>query len=93
MHLTPEGLPPGIPGMGDDIDGIIQQAPQPLLHSIYGYWENLRGCLKSLLPPRHDHKVVTPLLEKGGEMFDFKYLSFLLLDKEEYPDRSVGGRW
>jgi len=27
----------------------------------------------------------TPLLEKGGEMFDIKYLSFLLLDKAEYP--------
>jgi hypothetical protein len=46
----------------------------------------------------------TPLLEKGGEIFDIKYISFLLLDKglprdavrrsgEEYPDRSVGGRW
>ncbi len=40
MHLTPEGLPPGIPGIGDDIDGTIQQAPQLLLHSIYDYWKN-----------------------------------------------------
>jgi hypothetical protein len=37
--------------------------------------------------------VVTPLLEKGGEIFDIKHLSFLLLNKEEYPDRRVGGRW
>ena len=39
---------------------------------------------------------VTPLLKKGGEMFDIKYLNFLLLNKslprdaarrsgEEYP--------
>lgn len=31
---TPAGLPPGIPGIGDDIDGAIQQAPQPGLHEI-----------------------------------------------------------
>jgi len=27
-HLTPASLPFGIPGIGDDIDGAIQQAPQ-----------------------------------------------------------------
>ena len=26
---TPAGLPPGIPGMGDEIDTAMQQAPQP----------------------------------------------------------------
>jgi oxygen-independent coproporphyrinogen-3 oxidase len=26
---TPAGLPPGMPGIGDEIDGAIQQAPQP----------------------------------------------------------------
>jgi hypothetical protein len=49
--------------------------------------------LKAFLPPCPDQKVVTPLLKKGGEIFDTKYLNFLLLNKEEYPDRSVGGRW
>jgi hypothetical protein len=34
MHLTPAGLPSGIPGIGDDIEIIIQQAPQPVLHFI-----------------------------------------------------------
>jgi hypothetical protein len=34
MHLTPAGLPSGIPGIGDDIDAAIQQAPHPVLHSI-----------------------------------------------------------
>jgi len=29
MHLTPAGLPSGIPGIGDEIDITIQQAPQP----------------------------------------------------------------
>lgn len=34
MHLTPAGLPLGIPGMGDDIEGAMQQAPHPTLHFI-----------------------------------------------------------
>ena len=34
MHLTPAGLPSGIPGIGDEIDAAMQQAPQPGLHSI-----------------------------------------------------------
>jgi elongation factor P len=34
MHLTPAGLPSGIPGMGEDIETAIQHAPQPGLHSI-----------------------------------------------------------
>jgi hypothetical protein len=28
MQGTPEGFPSGIPGMGDDIEGAMQQAPQ-----------------------------------------------------------------
>ena len=28
-HRTPAGLPLGMPGMGDEMDGAIQQAPQP----------------------------------------------------------------
>jgi hypothetical protein len=27
---TPAGLPSGMPGIGDEIDGAMQQAPQPL---------------------------------------------------------------
>jgi hypothetical protein len=34
MHLLPAGFPSGIPGMGDDIDGAMQHAPHPGLHSI-----------------------------------------------------------
>lgn len=30
MQRTPAGFPPGIPGMGDEIDGAVQQAPHPL---------------------------------------------------------------
>ncbi|OQW69237.1 MAG: hypothetical protein BVN34_07045 [Proteobacteria bacterium ST_bin12] len=33
-HLTPAGLPFGIPGIGLLIDGAVQQAPQFGLHSI-----------------------------------------------------------
>jgi hypothetical protein len=29
MHGIPAGLPLGIPGITDDKDGAIQQAPQP----------------------------------------------------------------
>jgi hypothetical protein len=27
-HLTPAGLPLGIPGIGEEIEGAVQQAPQ-----------------------------------------------------------------
>jgi hypothetical protein len=30
MHRTPAGFPLGIPGTFDEIDGAIQQAPQPM---------------------------------------------------------------
>lgn len=30
---TPAGLPAGIPGIGDEIEGAMQQAPQPARHS------------------------------------------------------------
>jgi hypothetical protein len=33
MHLIFAGFPSGIPGSGDEIDGIIQHAPQLGLHS------------------------------------------------------------
>jgi hypothetical protein len=29
MHRVPAGLPSGIPGIGEVIEGAIQQAPQP----------------------------------------------------------------
>jgi hypothetical protein len=33
-HLTPAGLPVAIPGIAEDMDRAIQQAPQPALHCI-----------------------------------------------------------
>lgn len=42
MHLTPEGLPSGIPGIGDDIDAAMQHAPHPDLHSICYFFNNIR---------------------------------------------------
>lgn len=33
-HLVFIGLPYGIPGIGDEIEGAIQQAPQPLRQSM-----------------------------------------------------------
>jgi hypothetical protein len=29
MQRTPAGLPCGMPGIGDEIEGAMQQAPQP----------------------------------------------------------------
>jgi hypothetical protein len=34
MHLIPAGLPSGIPGISEDIDTAMQQAPQPVRHSM-----------------------------------------------------------
>jgi elongation factor P len=34
MHLTPDGLPSGIPGIGDEIDAAMQHAPQSGRQSI-----------------------------------------------------------
>lgn len=34
MQRTPAGLPCGIPGIGDEIEGAIQHAPQPTRHSM-----------------------------------------------------------
>ncbi len=30
---TPAGFPSGMPGMGDEMDGAMQQAPQPVLQA------------------------------------------------------------
>jgi hypothetical protein len=33
MQRTPAALPPGIPGIGELIEGAMQQAPQPGRHT------------------------------------------------------------
>ncbi len=38
MQRTPAGLPFGIPGIGDEIDGAIQHAPQPTRQLIVESW-------------------------------------------------------
>jgi hypothetical protein len=42
MHFTPAGFPFGIPGMGDDIDGAMQQAPQFGLHFISFFCKSMK---------------------------------------------------
>lgn len=37
MHLTPAGLPLGIPGIGEEIDGAVQHAPHLSLHGQVTY--------------------------------------------------------
>ena len=36
-HGIPAGLPYGMPGIGEEIDGAMQQAPQPARHSISAF--------------------------------------------------------
>jgi len=38
-------LPPGIPGIGEDIDAAMQHAPHPVLHSIFCFFNNIRFYL------------------------------------------------
>ena len=40
MQATPAGFPLGIPGIGELIEGAIQQAPQLLRHSILSVFIN-----------------------------------------------------
>jgi oxygen-independent coproporphyrinogen-3 oxidase len=48
LQRTPAGLPSGMPGMGDEIDGAMQQAPQParqegksVMGEFYANWVNI----------------------------------------------------
>jgi hypothetical protein len=45
MHLTPAGFPSGIPGMGDEMEGAIQHAPQRVLQSIAVIPNSVRDIL------------------------------------------------
>jgi hypothetical protein len=42
MQRTPAGLPCGIPGIGDEMDGAMQQAPHPIRHSMTPWAEATR---------------------------------------------------
>jgi hypothetical protein len=42
MQRTPAGFPSGMPGMGDEIEGAIQHAPQPERHSTLAATRDLR---------------------------------------------------
>jgi hypothetical protein len=39
IQITPAGFPPGISGIGDDIDGAVQQAPHFLQFMYIFYME------------------------------------------------------
>jgi hypothetical protein len=46
-HRTPAGLPFGIPGIGDEIEGAIQQAPQPArqFNMVIFTFETIKTCV------------------------------------------------
>jgi len=61
MQRTPAGLPFSMPGMGEEMDGAMQQAPQPVRHvkasggvefTIVGFGEGLCqiGLIRSVRP-------------------------------------------
>ncbi len=41
MHVTPAGLPSGIPGIGEEIESAIQHAPHFVRHSILQIYTNI----------------------------------------------------
>ena len=47
IHGTPAGLPFGIPGIADDIDGAMQHAPQPGRHFMFNH-----SCMLLIYPRR-----------------------------------------
>lgn len=52
-HRIPAGLPFGIPGIGDEIDSAIQQAPQPILHFTEYLLLKSRARLSPCFPTMH----------------------------------------
>jgi hypothetical protein len=52
MQRTPAGLPAGIPGIGEEIDGAMQHAPHPARHDFDAEARfNERDSLMPLLSP------------------------------------------
>ena len=58
MQRTPAGLPLGMPGMGEEIDGAVQQAPQPGRQAgavsgvvIENGWAGRERCCKAAFYP------------------------------------------
>src|SRR5262245_4750442 len=47
---TPAGLPRGMPGIGEEIDGAIQQAPHPTRHSIQHLLVNRKSASGAMKP-------------------------------------------
>lgn len=52
-HGTPATLPSGIPGIGDDIEGAMQHAPQPGRHSICALFIRLLSAVDVITSPLH----------------------------------------
>jgi hypothetical protein len=51
MQRTPAGFPLGMPGMGEVMDGAVQQAPQAGRHSMMR--ETGRAGMKATNKPHH----------------------------------------
>ncbi len=93
-HLVFIGLPSGIPGIGDEIEGAIQQAPQPLRHSMldpstYNQMKDNRICLKQNpdLNCGHHHYQACPQTSRGQQVWKQKGQHSTLHNSGDTPSR------
>jgi len=62
MHLTPAGLPSAIPGIGEDIDKEMQQAPQPGRHSIGDVLKGVTAHRRKGAMAKNGFHIITDLI-------------------------------
>jgi hypothetical protein len=93
MHRTPAGFPPGIPGMGEEMEGAIQQAPQSFLQFIdlfrsYGLSliRDHEGInISGNLPPRPQGQWISGSSECTVQAFIFGIAGYLAVEKVTRP--------
>ena len=74
IHGTPAGLPFGIPGIADEIDGAMQHAPQPGRHFIFHY-----SCMLLIYPRRkkRQYSKNKSALKTVSESFVYSFTSLV----------------
>ena len=94
IHLIPAGLPSGIPGIGELIEGYMQHAPQPGRHSMEGLgFKGFEGFQCFKVSWFHGFSVSVFRSLSGAEAQCFKVSA---LRSDSYRNRSVwqvSGRW
>lgn len=68
MQRTPAGLPFGIPGIGELIDGAIQHAPQPLPDAeTHGNQSETAIRLSDMFNTKENHKSLSAATKEEGD--------------------------